>query len=195
MSKQARHGNRRFARAAVAGAVSCALSFIPATSALAAEAASPPAYSHIRITEEVVCLSYTADFMRALVALAKSNDMIPTKEMVEDVRLARDELSTLVDQAPDDLASALAGVRTAFTEGHQILTSGKSGRFTNPDASRGALLAYVYRCQQYPLDSMPGKLRPPETESAPQLPTPNDSPEPVPMKPPDGSSQPDEKAV
>lgn len=125
-------------------------------------AAGGPTYNHVGISEEVICLSYTADFMRGLIALAQSNKAPATAEMKTQVKLAADLLGTVVDQAPTDFAATLIGVRTAFTQGYNILESGQSGKFTDPQESRAALLAYVWRCQNYDLKLLPGKLKPPE---------------------------------
>lgn len=128
------------------------------------EAAKAP-YTHVAISEESICVSYTADFVRAVIALAKSNQVPPTAELIAQVKLAADELSLLVNQAPADFAPNLAAVRAAFSEGYAILASGSSGRFSDPQGSRAQLLAYVSRCEKYPLTTLPGKMRPPDPQT------------------------------
>ncbi len=126
--------------------------------------AATASYRHVQISEESICVSYTATFMRAVIALAKSNEIPPTPEMIDQVKLAADELSLLAAQAPADFAANLNAVRAAFTEGHAILASGNSGRFSDPQGSRTQLLSYVSRCQKYPLTTLPGLLRPPDPQ-------------------------------
>ncbi len=124
--------------------------------------ATKGSYTHVAISEESICVSYTADFVRAVIALAKSNQVPPTAELTAQVKLAADELSLLVHQAPADFAPNLVAVRAAFSEGYSILASGSSGRFSDPQGSRAQLLAYVSRCEKYPLTTLPGKMRPPD---------------------------------
>lgn len=141
-------------------------------------------YQHVQISEESICVSYTADFVRAVIALAKSNEVPPTPEMIDQVKLAADELSLLVAQAPVDFAANLSAVRAAFTEGHAILVSGSSGRFSDPQGSRTQLLAYVSRCQKYPLTTLPGELRPPDPQGEGGIsPTPGKPAQPSPGMP------------
>lgn len=127
--------------------------------------AAKGSYTHVAISEESICVSYTADFMRAVIALAKSNQDPLTAELIADVKLAADELSLLVNQAPVDFTPNLVAVRATFSEGYSILASGNSGRFSDPQGSRAQLLAYVARCEKYPLTTLPGEMRPPDPQT------------------------------
>lgn len=184
----ARSRNRqRGGLGSLASVVALALASVGLPAAAATPAVAPP-YTHVAISEESICVSYTADFVRAVIALAKSNEVSPTQEMIDQVKLAADQLSVLVAQAPADFTANLTSVRAAFTEGHRILISGTSGRFSDPEGSRAQLLAYITRCQRYPLTTLPGELRPPDPSAdagaspapgSPTVPTPNPNPGPI----------------